>query len=111
MRKSCIECGDTFVGRADKKFCSSDCRSKFHHKKKKPSSLKMRSINRILSKNRQILSEIKSEGNKSIHREILLESGFSFQYCTHVNVTRRGTIKKFCYDVGYYGRNDRVFLC
>jgi len=54
MKKKCAECGDEFIGRADKKFCSDQCRSAFNNKLNSDHSQFMRNVNNILRKNRRI---------------------------------------------------------
>ena len=36
-KKTCLECGDTFAGRVDKKFCSDGCRNTYNNKINKDS--------------------------------------------------------------------------
>ena len=66
MKRKCEECGDEFVGRADKKFCSDQCRSAFNNRLNKDATNFMRNINNILRKNRRILAELNPSGKTTV---------------------------------------------
>lgn len=101
MKKTCLECGDEFIGRADKKFCSDQCRSAFNNRLNKDATNFIRNINNILRKNRRILAELNPDGKTTIHRDRLLEKGFKFSYFTNEFRTKSGNVYHFCYDQGY----------
>lgn len=101
MKKSCLECGDEFKGRADKKFCSDDCRSAYNNRLNSDSNNFMRNINNILRKNRRILGELNPKGKAKVHRDKLIEKGFKFSYFTNLYQTKNGNTYHFCYDQGY----------
>ena len=74
----CLSCGDELFGRADKKFCSDQCRNDYNNKLRQSENNYVRNINNILKKNRRIL-ESELEGNlKSINRDKLLQRGLTF---------------------------------
>jgi hypothetical protein len=101
MKKQCIECGDTFVGRVDKKFCSDACRNSFNNRLNSDSSSYMRNVNNVLRKNRRILeSHLKGEKSK-VHRDTLLKQGFNFDFFTNVYITQKGSVYNYCYELGY----------
>lgn len=111
MKTKCLECGIEFFGRADKKFCSSECRISFHNKMNKDKNNFMRNINRILRQNHQILEEANTDGKTNIHKDKLLARGFNFSYFTNEYVTKSGKIYKYVYDQGYsYSGNDYYML-
>ena len=100
--KTCIECGSTIKGRADKKFCDDQCRSAFNNKANSDSTAEMRNVNNILRKNRRIMFDIANDsGKRSVSKTKLHESGFNFKYHTHSHTTLKGTVYKLCYDFGY----------
>lgn len=109
MKKTCLECGDEFNGRADKKFCSDQCRSSYNNKLNSDVSNFMRNINNILRKNRRILAELNPHGKSKVHRDKLLEKGFKFSYFTNVYQTKAGKTYHFCYEQGYLPINDGYF--
>ncbi|KKQ83435.1 MAG: hypothetical protein UT04_C0032G0014 [Candidatus Daviesbacteria bacterium GW2011_GWF2_38_7] len=57
-KKTCIECGETIVGRSDKKFCCDLCRNSYNNKQNSESTNLVRNINNILRKNRRILQSL-----------------------------------------------------
>ncbi len=101
MKKKCIECKEEFIGRADKRFCSDQCRSSYNNKLNSDANNFMRNINNILRKNRRILTELNPHGKAKVHREKLLERGFKFSYFTNIYRTKAGKSYYFCYEQGY----------
>lgn len=101
MKKTCIECGDEFTGRADAKFCCTHCRSNYNNRQNRDTNNFMRNINNILRKNRRILAALNPNGKARVHREKLLAEGFKFSYFTNEYVTKSGNNYRFCYDQGY----------
>jgi len=101
MQKKCLECGEEFRGRIDKKFCSSDCRISFHNRINKDKTNFMRNVNRILRKNRNILDSLNPEGKITVHKDKLLSKGFDFSYFTSEYITKTGKVYKYIYEQGY----------
>jgi len=101
MKKECLECGDSFQGRTDAKFCSDSCRSAHHNKTNKEAREVVKNVNSILKRNRKILASLNRSGTSRVKREELTKSGFNFNYLTNTYVTGKGKIYKFCYDQGY----------
>lgn len=106
MKRKCLECGDLFDGRSDKKFCSDQCRNTYNNRQKKDANNQMRKINNILRKNRRILEELNPHGKAKVQRALLLDKGFSFDYLTNIYETKKGGLYKFCYDQGYIELED-----
>ena len=100
-KKQCLECGEEFLGRADKKFCSASCRNTHHNKLNSDATGFIRNINNILRKNRRILAGFNPKGKSKIHKDKLMEAGFKFSYFTNLYETKGGKIYHFCYDQGY----------
>lgn len=103
MAKSCLFCGEPIVGRADKKFCDDSCRNGYNNQKNSPANQLMRKINKILRKNRLILSGCLPEGEetKKVKKDYLQNLGFDFSYQTHLYETKKGAIYHFVYEYGY----------
>jgi hypothetical protein len=97
----CIECGEAFRGRIDKRFCSDGCRSSYHNRANGDETNFMRNINNILRKNRRIMAELNPDGKAYLHRDKLAEKGFKFSYFTNEYRTRSGKTYRFCYEQGY----------
>ncbi|MDH3648278.1 MAG: hypothetical protein OEQ53_01260 [Saprospiraceae bacterium] len=109
MKRSCQECGVEFFGRRDKKFCSDPCRNSFNNRLNRDPTNYVRNVNRILRKNRRILSDLNPKGKTKIHRDKLVEKGFNFKYYTNQYVTKAGNTYHFCYDQGYLELEDYYF--
>lgn len=110
--KTCLECGETLVGRADKKFCDDQCRSNYNNKANSDVTAEVRNINNILRKNRRILESIAgTEGKAKISKQKLSDKGFNFKYHTHQHQTQKGSVYKLCYDYGYLPiENDLIYI-
>jgi hypothetical protein len=101
MEKKCLECGDAFKGRIDKKFCSDLCRNAFNNKANSETSNFVRNVNNILRKNRKILENLVPEETAKASKQKLVDKGFNFQYYTHTYTNKKGTAYYFCYEYGY----------
>ncbi|MEO1513492.1 MAG: hypothetical protein AAFV95_00720 [Bacteroidota bacterium] len=101
MKKLCQECQEPFQGRADKKFCSDQCRSAYNNRLNSNANNFMRNVNNILRKNRRILAKLNPSGKSKIHKDKLLEAGFNFNYFTNIYQTKAGKTYRFCYEQGY----------
>ncbi|MDX9932921.1 MAG: hypothetical protein AB7V36_11575 [Bacteroidales bacterium] len=108
--KLCLECGEPLLGRADKKFCSDQCRNTFNNRMNSDSINLVRNINNQLRKNRRILTELNPEGKTKVHKDKLLSKGFSFKYSTHSYTTQKGTTYFFIYDQGYLTLEDGFYF-
>lgn len=98
---TCKECGKTLFGRIDKKFCNDGCRNSFYNRTNRVSNNFVRQINRILKKNRDILSELNPDGTTKITGKKLSRLGFNFDYFTNTYTTKSGKTYFYCYDQGY----------
>jgi hypothetical protein len=97
----CIECNAAFKGRADKKFCSDQCRTSYNNRLKRVENNYIRDVNNILRKNRRILVHFNPEGKSKISRDKLKSKGFDFNYYTSTYTTKEGSQYFYCYDQGY----------
>ncbi|MDX1629941.1 MAG: hypothetical protein R3345_14635 [Fulvivirga sp.] len=99
--KACLECGIKIFGRADKKFCSDQCRNSYNNKLNSDTNNYVRNVNNILRKNRRILMELNPKGKSKAPKSRLLEKGFDFNYLTSIYTTKAGAQYHFCYEQGY----------
>ena len=99
--KSCVECSDPIHGRADKKFCSDQCRCTFHNRIDGEAINFVRNVNYTIRKNRRILGLLNTNGKTRVSRETLLQKGFDFNYFTNAYKTKEGSFYYYCYDQGY----------
>lgn len=62
--KKCLECGDPVgKGKVYRKFCSVECKNKYHNKESYSEKTSIAQIKKILDKNRKILKKITSRKN------------------------------------------------
>src|SRR5690606_10569750 len=101
MSKTCLECGETIIGRTDKKFCSDYCRNAYNNSVNKDSKNLLRNINNRLRKNYRILESLNPDQKTKVSRSKLIEKGFDFAYFTSIYTTKAGAIYYFVYDQGY----------
>lgn len=109
MAKNCLECGDTVQGRADKKFCSDQCRTSYNNRNNSDATNFMRNINNILRKNRRILAELNPNGKSKVSKTKLMDLGFKFSYFTNTYETKTGNTYYFCYDQGYLPLDEEMY--
>ncbi len=110
VEKKCLECGDKIKGRADKKFCSDQCRISYNNRLNSDNTNLVRNTNNALRKNRRILLELNPSGKTKVHREKLMEKGFDFHYLTSLYNTKEGAVYHFCYEQGYLQTDKDWFL-
>lgn len=109
MKKTCKECSDTFVGRADAKFCSDQCRSAYNNRINGYQSSYIRKINAVLRRNRKILEELNTGNDVEVTASQLGRMGFDFSFFTTTYTTASGHVHLYCYDQGYFETEPDVF--
>lgn len=105
MKKQCLDCGEAFAGRSDKKFCTDMCRNAYHNKFNGFRNAMIRHVNNRLRKNRHILFELGKSRPGEMSKEELTINGFDWQYFTEEQKVNN-TIQRFCYDYGIRMNND-----
>lgn len=100
-QRQCQQCGDKFLGRSDKRFCSDQCRAAYNNANRADSEQVIMQVNKVLRKNRTILRTLNPVGMTIVRKEFLSERGFNFKYFTNLYKTKEGNEYWFCYDVGY----------
>ena len=112
MTRKCMECGETIVGRTDKKFCSDICRNSYNNKVNSLNNSYVRIVNSMLKRNRKILEELVPAVSTKTTKAKLLQRGFNFHYYTNVRHTPKGGSYFFCYDYGYHplGQDQYILI-
>ncbi len=110
MKKVCLDCGEPLQGRADKKFCSDQCRNNYNNQLNSDHNNYMRNVNHLLRKNRRILQELNPDEKAKVHRDKLVEKGFNFNYFTNQSTTRTGSTYYFVYEQGYLALENNFYL-
>jgi len=97
----CLDCGEPIRGRSDKKFCDDQCRNSYNNKVNRIHELTILKTNKILRKNRSILSRLSPAGKTIIPRKYLELSGFDFDHFTKLYRSKNGNTYYIVYDHGY----------
>lgn len=108
--KVCLECGGKISGRADKKFCSDQCRVTYNNKLNRDETAYMNNVTNILRKNRRVLLELNTNGKTKVNRDKLNDKGFDFNYFTSQYKTKDGAVYNFCYEQGYLPLENNWYL-
>jgi hypothetical protein len=108
--KVCLDCGEAIKGRADKKFCSDQCRNNYNNQLNSDSNNYVRNVNNILRKNRRILSELNPEEKTRVSKKKMLDKGFNFNHITGLTTTKTGSTYYFCYEQGYLPLENEFYL-
>ena len=108
----CKYCKKIIIGRADKIFCSIDCKNKYHRGLSHFVSSKTLTIDKILHRNRAILQELlgKKKVQIKVNRLILSKKKFHFKYHTHFYVNKSRKVYYHIYDIAWMEFSDDEIL-
>ncbi|MEX2380665.1 MAG: hypothetical protein WD530_07965 [Vicingaceae bacterium] len=111
MRK-CKICKKELKGRADKLFCSIECKNYYHVGLRKVTNKAAKIIDKTLHRNHSIILEIlgKNSSQKKIKRTVLTNKKFNFKYHTHFNINSKGKTYYFLYDIAWMEFSDDEVL-
>jgi hypothetical protein len=109
-KQKCLACGESFLGRSDKKFCTDYCRNAHNNNLNKDGKNLIRNINNRLRKNWRILEELNPNGKCTVSKNKLDIKGFDFNYITEIYTTKVGKVYYFCYDQGYSVLENDVYM-
>lgn len=104
--KKCLNCGEKVTGRADKLFCSSNCKSAYHSEIRQQTEKKYFEVDKQLKTNRKVLKKYNRHGMSTVRREILHKAGFNPNYFTHYWKNKKGQVYWFTYDFGILKLED-----
>lgn len=110
MERTCLECGESIVGRADKKFCCDTCRSAYHNTLNRDSNNLIRNTHNRLRKNYRILENLNPRGETKVAMTTLVRLGFDFDLLTGVGTNQKGQTYYFIYDQGYLPIENGLYL-
>ena len=108
----CKICKNKFVGRSNKIFCSSKCKSYYHRNLRRVTKVETATIDELLHRNRSILLEILGKRLKQIKikRIVLEKKKFNFKYITHFNVNSNNKMYHSVYDFAWMEFSDDEVL-
>ncbi|MCB0431209.1 MAG: hypothetical protein H6585_01190 [Flavobacteriales bacterium] len=107
MEHECLECGEPFSGRSDKKYCCDACRNLYNNRVNLQENRYVRKINGILARNRRILAALHDLPNARLYRSDLLRCGLEPAYFTGYSQNEDGTFLYRCYEYTYVIDKDR----
>jgi len=111
-KRTCKICNKPIVGRSDKVFCSTECKSEYHTKLKTVTLAATQKTDVILHRNRSILLEIlgKNTNQKKINRMILDRKKYNFAYLTGFHTNKHGKTVHHVYDFSWLIFSDEEVL-
>lgn len=101
MARLCPQCGASFQGRSDKRFCSDSCRCDFHNQQRRAQEKELRTVNRILAANWRLLLQQLRLGRPDIPAAELAAHDFNFAVYTASRRRFPGPRTYWCYDCAY----------
>jgi len=110
MERKCLDCGRLISGRADKKFCDDGCRANYNNQRNSEENNYLRSVNRVLKRNRRILELLNPHGRTKVKWKTLMREGFNFEFITEMHEAEKGLQYRFCYEYGYLLLEDEEVL-
>lgn len=105
----CLNCGREIPsGRPDKKFCSTDCKNRYHNRKKKQQrGVVEQRVLRILERNHSILDKLERLGIHSVDHYTLIGLGYNLEYVT--SYRKSGVHHQYaCFDIHYEQTPTRI---
>jgi predicted nucleic acid-binding Zn ribbon protein len=109
-QRKCLECGEPFYGRSDKKFCSDQCRNSHNNRLDVDTKNLIRNTNNRLRKNYKILTNLNKSGKTKITRLKLFDQNFDFHFFTSIYTTKTGSVYYYVYDQGYLELENDFYL-
>ena len=101
----CVECGESFVGRADKIFCNESCKAAHHYRRNMDNQDSLyKQIDKQLKTNRRILKEYNKAGKATVRKSQLIDQGFNPKFFTHYWKNEKGDVYLFCFEYGFLKR-------
>ena len=112
-RRVCKLCKSRIVGRTDKVFCTSKCKTSYHRQLRATNPPYTEKIDRILHRNRTILLDILGKNKTQIKVPVheLEKRNFNFHYITKYIVNKQGKTYNYVYDFSWMTfSNDTVLI-
>ena len=106
--KKCRECSLEFYGRLNQYFCSAKCRFDFNNSNARNNREDIKSILKILMRNREILKDIFETGTTEISKTDLQAKRYNFTYLTHQLKSEDSKNYIFCLEYGFSILNDTL---
>lgn len=105
----CLECGDKIrYGRADKKYCCEECRTRHHNALARSGRSFRRRVMRLLARNYDVLSSLVKADVESIGLTELISMGFTPSMVT--SYRKCGKHNEYtCFDIKFIMTGTRIY--
>lgn len=100
-KKKCPVCADLIIGRSDKLFCSSKCKSINQYENRQENEKFFLKVDKQLKINRKLLRQYNKSGISTIRKTELLNEGFDPTFFTHYWKNQKGDVYLFVYEFGF----------
>lgn len=102
IQQYCKYCNEKLVGRTDKKYCNTHCKSAHQYQLAKNQPQRFYNIvDNQLKQNRKILKVFNRGGKVTVRAKLLDEMGFNPNFFTHYWKNKKGEIYLFVYEYGF----------
>ncbi|MBK7409576.1 MAG: hypothetical protein IPJ40_16945 [Saprospirales bacterium] len=100
---NCLQCGKSFRGRSDKKYCSLPCKNAHYRLRTDPHHEILKKVDAILHRNHAILSQLPWEDKKilTIPKIYLDTHGFNFDFHTGTFTNRHNQLFFYLYNFAW----------
>jgi len=111
-KKKCRSCQKEFLGRTDKKYCSTKCKNHYNYYQRKNTQKITRRIDKILHRNYEILKMLLPSNKSRIKydRLVLEQAGFQFNYHTSTYTNSRNKTYYYLYDIAWMAFSTREIM-
>ena len=113
MKNLCPICGNTIVGRSDKKFCSPKCKNQYHHPSQNLKGDHIKMVNTFLYQNFKILETVFLDEKKDklmVPRILLDKMGFHYKYCTGCYTNNQKKLYRYIYNYAWMEFSDQKLM-
>jgi hypothetical protein len=111
MKKICIACETSFIGRSDKRFCSTTCKNHYYNELRKKTKDVTKEIDGYLHRNREILATLMGDERKeTFDRLVLVRTGFKFDYITGLYFNAENKMYHLVYDYAWMEFSDQKIM-
>ncbi len=104
--RKCPICSSVVIGRTDKIFCSTKCKSIDQYEKRQEKEAFYLLVEKSLKTNRKILKRFNKSGFTTIRKSKLIKDGFNPKFLTHHWKNQKGDVYLFVYEYGFLKKNQ-----
>lgn len=105
----CLKCGTAIYGRADKKFCSVNCKNAYHNDQVSGHRRARNLAIKTLTSNYEILDKLEKNKIRTISIDRIRELGFDENFSTGHRIGRLKHNEENCFDITYCRTQTKIF--